>query len=102
MATRDPLLQRFPEVARLLGGLHQDADLAWADLADCARAFLRGPSGAGTDARALADQLRRAAALDGADIRALWRKSGAEILPRRSADARALLRSAADAIDIGA
>jgi len=89
MATQDPLLRRFPDVARFLGGLHQGFDICFGDIAAYA-VPLRGDPG-------LADQLRRAAALDGSDLKALWRKSGAEIMPHKPEGMRTLLLAAATA-----
>lgn len=91
MTAPDPLLRQFPNVARFLGGLHQDFDICYEDIADYARS-LRADA-------ALADQLRRAAELDGPDLKALWRKSGAEILPRKSDGMRMLLLAAAAALE---
>jgi hypothetical protein len=101
MAQEDRLLQQFPDAARFLGGLHQDFDICYTDIGDYAQSFLARSSDARTDASALVEQLRRATMLDQSDLKALWRKSGAEILPRKTKGMRDFLLAAAVSLDGG-
>ena len=94
--TDHPLTLQFPAVARLLGGLHQDFHIVNEDLSDHAKSFATE-----AEAPALVAELRRAAALPPSDLKTLWWRSGAEILPRKVGDMRLLLQSAIAALDGG-
>jgi hypothetical protein len=77
--------------------MHQDFEICYRDMADYARFASR----ASEDAHRLARELGQVAALSDSDLKSLWHRSRAEVMPRRVQDMRRLLRQAVTALETG-
>ena len=93
---KGPITLRFPETARFFGGMIQDFDIIYKDMADYTKSFA-----VDADVPALVDELVLATALPSSDLKALWRRSGAEIVPRKVDGMRLLLLAAIAALEGG-